>query len=157
LSVESKNKLSFNSFCDIVFIITDGLSAQAVEKHAQPVLSQLLYLCDTSKLTISPLCIVQQGRVAISDEIGMLLQAKLSVILIGERPGLSSPHSMGMYITYKPVIGLTDESRNCISNIHPNGGISYSNAASQAFSLIQSALTLQLSGVKLKPNKHLSI
>ncbi len=150
LNDASQKRLGNTTACDIAFIITDGLSARAVQQHAVPVLSELSGLCINNNFSMPPVCIVQQGRVAVSDETGMLLKAKLAVILIGERPGLSSPHSMGIYITYNPVVGLTDESRNCISNIHPNGGITYTNAAQQAFALIQNALTRQLSGVNLK-------
>jgi ethanolamine ammonia-lyase small subunit len=140
---------------DIAIIIADGLSANAVALHACPVLQELFYLWKGGSYTIAPLCIVQQARVAISDETGSLLNSRLSIILIGERPGLSSPHSMGIYITYKPAIGNTDESRNCISNIHPLGGLTYKEAALQAFSLVQDAFALQLSGVHLKSHKIL--
>lgn len=156
LNTGSKTKLAGSPPCDIAVVIADGLSAHAVEQHAVPVLKELFYLWANKNFSISPICVVQQGRVAIGDEIGMLLKAKLSVVLIGERPGLSSPHSMGIYITYQPVTGLTDESRNCISNIHPLGGLSYSIAASQAFNLIQSAFASQLSGVLLKKGHHLN-
>ena len=156
LDSTSALKLAAETACDIAIIITDGLSAQAVQQHACPVLSELIRLCNTHNFSLSPICIVQQGRVAISDEIGMLLKAKLSIILIGERPGLSSPHSMGIYITYKPVTGLTDESRNCISNIHPSGGLAYAGAAAQAFALILSSFAMQLSGVGLKKPQPLA-
>ena len=127
-----------------------------MQQHAVPVIKELLYLCNNKNVKLLPISVVHQGRVAIGDEIGMLLKARLSVMLIGERPGLSSPNSMGIYITYRPAIGLTDESRNCISNIHPNGGLSHMAAASQAFALLQCALALQLTGVNLKPLQRLT-
>ena len=104
-------------------------------------------------MTIAPLVIAQQARVAISDEIGSLLNAKLSLILIGERPGLSSPDSMGAYITYHPSPGTTDESRNCVSNIRPEG-LSYDLAAEKIAKLISASLQLKLSGIMLKDEEQ---
>ncbi len=152
LNEASKNmllQLGDKMIYDVAVIIADGLSAHAVHQHSRPVLKELLDLCNNDNYSIAPLCIVQQGRVAISDEIGFLLKAKISIILIGERPGLSSPHSMGVYLTYQPAIGNTDERRNCISNIHPQG-LNYLNAAKQAFALMQKAMALKVSGVGLR-------
>jgi len=98
--------------------------------------------------------LVQQGRVAIGDEIGSLLNAKLSIVFIGERPGLSVCNSMGVYITYQPAIGLTDEKRNCISNIHQTGLLP-DNAAQKIMYLITAAMQLKLSGTQLKDNSLL--
>ena len=113
LDEPSYNKLQEQFEKDIVIIIADGLSAQAVQVHSIPLLTNLIPLLQN--LTLGKIIIVEQGRVAISDEIGGLCKATISIILIGERPGLSSPDSMGIYLTYNPKIGNTDEKRNCIS------------------------------------------
>jgi len=138
---------------DVVIVIADGLSATAINEHAVHVVKKLIPLLKQSVLTIAPIVIAKQARVAIADEIGLLLKAKLSVILIGERPGLSSPDSMGAYITYQPSPGKTDESRNCISNIRPEGLI-YDLAAEKIAKLIIASLQLKLSGVILKDDTH---
>lgn len=142
-----KNESSYS--VDVVIIIADGLSATAINKHAVQLLKKLIPYLKQSILTIAPIVIAQQGRVAIADEIGSLLNAKLSLILIGERPGLSSPDSMGAYITYNPSSGTTDESRNCVSNIRPEG-LGYELAAEKIATLIKASLQLKLSGILLK-------
>lgn len=139
---------------DIALILADGLSASAVNTHAIPVLQRLMEPLESAGYAVGAICLVQQGRVAIADEIGSLLQAKLSLILIGERPGLSSPESLGAYITYNPRPGLTDEARNCISNIHA-GGLSYAIAVEKIVYLIRASLALRLSGVGLKEDNRL--
>jgi len=136
---------------DICIVLADGLSATAINNHAIPVLKILLPLFESARLSVAPVCIVQEGRVAIGDECGHLLKAKLVAVLIGERPGLSSPDSLGVYLTYHPAPGLTDESRNCISNIRPEG-LHYQAAAEKIFLLSKEALRLGLSGVGLKDN-----
>ncbi len=136
---------------DISIVLADGLSASAVNTHAIPVLENLIPLLQTARLTVAPICIASEARVAIADEIGFLLKARLSLILIGERPGLSSPNSMGAYLTYQPRAGLTDESRNCISNIRPEG-LGYNIAAQKIFYLVSESLKQLLSGVGLKEN-----
>lgn len=130
-------------------VLADGLSATAVNHHALPLLELLIPMLQWGGLTIAPINLVQQGRVAIGDEIGMLQQAAMVIVLIGERPGLSSPDSLGIYLTYRPVVGLTDEARNCISNVRP-GGLTYQAAADKLYWLIRESLRLQLSGVALK-------
>jgi ethanolamine ammonia-lyase small subunit len=134
---------------DAVFIVADGLSALAIERHAVPLLEQMKVKLADAQWRIAPLCIVEQGRVAISDEIGALLAARLSVILVGERPGLSSPDSLGIYLTWDPLPGRTNAERNCISNVRPEG-LSYALAAHKLFHLMMAARQLRLSGVSLK-------
>ena len=107
--------------CDVCICLADGLSADAINQHAIPVLKPLCTELSKQNIRLAPVCIVEGGRVAIGDEIGSLLQASVLIMLIGERPGLSSPHSMGAYLTYAPQAGLTDERRNCVSNIRPEG------------------------------------
>lgn len=98
---------------------------------------------------MAPLCVVQQGRVAVGDEVAELVGARAVVVLIGERPGLSSPDSMGLYLTWMPRIGLTDASRNCISNVRP-AGLNYEDAANKLYYLLSESRRRQFSGCDLK-------
>lgn len=139
---------------DVAIIITDGLSATAVNQYAVEVLELLIPKLLSLGLKLAPVSIVEQGRVAIADEIGYAFNTRLSLILIGERPGLSSPDSMGAYLTYQPKHGLTDESRNCISNIRPEG-LHPAIAADKVFYLISEALKRKLTGVDLKDDHGL--
>lgn len=133
--------------CDLAFVIADGLSAFAVQRHAVPLLAAVgPGLAPAWR--IAPIVLVEQGRVAVADEIGELLAARLVVLLIGERPGLSSPDSLGCYLTYAPRVGRTDADRNCISNIRPEG-LAYPDAAPRLVWLLGEALRLQLTGVAL--------
>ena len=132
---------------EVTIIISDGLSGPAVQNHAVPFLNHLIPLIQN--ITLNNIIIAKHGRVAISDEIGELCNATLSIILIGERPGLSSPDSMGIYLTYCPKTGNTDEKRNCISNVRKYG-LSYDEAAYKLNFLIRESLRLKLSGVSLK-------
>lgn len=152
-SAEALSTLAGNGN-EVAVVIADGLSATAVNRHAVPLLEQLLPLIRGAGIPLAPICIVQQGRVAVGDEAGELLKAKAVLVLIGERPGLSSPDSLGIYLTFRPCIGLTDEARNCISNIRPEG-LSYRAAAEKAFYLLRESLRLQLSGIHLKDNEKL--
>lgn len=133
---------------EVVFILADGLSALALERHALPLLDATLPLLKPG-LREGPFCIVSQARVAIGDEIGHLLGARLSVLLIGERPGLSSPDSLGVYLTWEPRPGRTDAERNCISNIRA-GGLNYADAAARITYYIHEAQRLGATGIALK-------
>ncbi|CAM3347539.1 Ethanolamine ammonia-lyase small subunit [Pseudomonas floridensis] len=139
---------------DLAVVVADGLSALAVHRHAVPFLERLEEQAATEGWTLSPVILVEQGRVAIADEIGELLSAKMVVILIGERPGLSSPDSLGLYFTYAPKVGLNDAHRNCISNIRLEG-LSYGMAAHRLLYLMREACRRQVSGVKLKDEAEL--
>lgn len=141
---------------DVVFVIADGLSALAVERHALPLLDATLRTLDPEHWRLGPVCIVSQGRVAIGDEIGALLHAKLVVLLIGERPGLSAPDSLGVYITWEPRRGRTDAERNCISNIR-HEGLSYADAAQRIVAYMNGAKYLQRTGIELKENTSISL
>lgn len=134
---------------DIVFVVADGLSATAIERNILPFLTAMLPLSDQSGWRRAPLVVAGQARVALGDDIGQILDAQLVVMLIGERPGLSSPDSLGIYLTYKPRVGLTDEARNCISNVRAEG-LSYAEAAYKLHYLASEALRRKLSGVNLK-------
>lgn len=135
--------------CDLAFVVADGLSALAVAQHAAPFLGLLRMRLPAQAWSVAPVSIVQQGRVAVGDEVGELLGARMVVVLIGERPGLSSPDSMGLYLTWAPRAGLTDERRNCISNVRP-AGQPYEEAAGRLCYLLAEARRRQLSGVALK-------
>jgi ethanolamine ammonia-lyase small subunit len=134
---------------DLAFVIADGLSALAIEQNALPFMQVLMRRLSVESWRIAPLSIVRQGRVAVGDEVGELLGAQAVVVLIGERPGLSSPDSMGLYLTWQPRIGLTDASRNCISNVRP-AGMTYEEAAHKLHYLLSEARRRGLSGVGLK-------
>lgn len=134
---------------DVAILLADGLSATAVQAHAVPLLKVLIPSLQSSGLSLSAIALIQQGRVGIGDETAALLHARLSLILVGERPGLTAADSMGAYLTYHPRPGLTDESRNCVSNIRPEG-LPVEAAAHKLHYLITQSLQLQLSGVHLK-------
>ncbi|WP_321365617.1 ethanolamine ammonia-lyase subunit EutC [Pseudomonas extremaustralis] len=134
---------------DLAVVVADGLSALAVHKHTLPFLARMEEQTHAEGWSLSPVILVEQGRVAVADEIGQLLGAKMVVILIGERPGLSSPDSLGLYFTYNPKVGLTDAHRNCISNVRLEG-LSYGMAAHRLLYLMREACRRQLSGVNLK-------
>jgi ethanolamine ammonia-lyase small subunit len=134
---------------DAVFVIADGLSARAVQAHASPVLAEVIPQLRKQGWRIAPLIIVRQGRVAIGDAIAAALGAACVATLIGERPGLSAPDSMGAYLTFKPHAATTDAERNCISNIRPEG-IGYSEAAAKIVHLLRAMRARRMSGVALK-------
>jgi len=132
---------------DVVFVIADGLSAIAAQRHALPVLEAVRRLLPGWR--IGPVVVAEQARVALGDEIGAEMGTRQVVMLIGERPGLSSPDSLGIYLTHAPRVGRTDAERNCISNVRPEG-LSYTQAAARLAFLLRGALALGRSGVDLK-------
>jgi len=131
---------------DAALVVADGLSATAVHRHAKTLIDALLPGLEGWRL--APTCIVRQGRVAIGDEIGARLGARLVVMLIGERPGLSAPDSLGAYLTWAPRIGRTDAERNCVSNIR-GGGLEPLPAAQGIAALMRAARARQMTGVSL--------
>ncbi|RIK37007.1 MAG: ethanolamine ammonia-lyase [Chloroflexi bacterium] len=134
---------------DVVVIVGDGLSAPAVQRHAVPLLQFVIPELQAEGWRVAPLVIATGARVALSDEVGAVLGAEHAVILIGERPGLSAPDSLGVYLTFAPRIGNTDADRNCISNIRAEG-LSYAAAAATLLYLLRAARELRYSGVRLK-------
>jgi len=136
---------------DAAIVIADGLSAPAVHHHAGPLLEALTPLLE--EWALAPLVVVLQGRVAIGDEIGQRLGARQVAMLIGERPGLTSPDSLGVYLTWDPRPGRTDAERNCISNVRTEG-ISYAAAAAQLHFLMGEARVRKLSGIGLRYTEH---
>lgn len=134
---------------DVAIVLVDGLSSVAVQTQGSALCAELVSKLKGHGLSHSPICIVEQGRVAIGDEIGKLLQAKSVVLIVGERPGLSSPDSLGIYYTFSPKLGLTDANRNCISNIRP-AGLNIVDAALKCSWLVMESRRLGLSGVALK-------
>ncbi|WP_158774240.1 ethanolamine ammonia-lyase subunit EutC [Cobetia sp. L2A1] len=151
---------------DLAIVIVDGLSSLAVQHNAAPFIEALLKILaedaapdvehdgtqdDTSHRgwQLAPLTVVEQGRVAIGDEVGELLNARAVLVMVGERPGLSSPDSLGLYLTWQPHVGLTDASRNCISNVRP-AGLDFTLAGQRLHYLLSEARRLGLTGVGLK-------
>lgn len=134
---------------DICIVVTDGLSSRAIHENAYEFLTMFLPLAKQANISVAPISLLKNGRVAIADEIGHRLQAKLSIILVGERPGLSSPNSMGIYLTYNAQPGTTDEARNCISNIR-EAGMPLKDGVTKLAYLVEMALTSKQSGVGLK-------
>ena len=146
LDPESRQLLEDAPRADIALVIADGLSAQAAMRHALPV---ALLLRDALGGWPAPMIIAQQGRVALGDDIGAALGARLAIVMLGERPGLSSPDSLGIYLTWGPTPGRMDSERNCISNVRP-AGLGYAAAAHKLHFLVGQSLRRQLSGVALK-------
>jgi ethanolamine ammonia-lyase small subunit len=154
LSAEKLRQLNSQP-ADVGLIIADGLSASAVNTYAPIVVPLLVQAVREAGFSLAPIVLVEQGRVAITDAIGGILRPKMAIMLIGERPGLSSFDSMGAYLTYAPEPGLTDERRNCLSNIREQG-LPPVMAVNKLMWLIQSAFRLQLTGVALKDNDDTS-
>ena len=139
---------------DVCLVVADGLSSQAVETQAGPMLEVLVPLIRAKRYSLAPLVCATQARVALADEIGEQLDAALTVIFVGERPGLSSPDSLGAYLTWNPRRGLQNADRNCVSNIRP-AGLNFESAAQTLMNLIRGAFLLRLSGIKLKEDSYL--
>jgi len=142
---------NLSSGFDLALAIVDGLSSRAISENTLPFLTELLSALkqDSDGWSVAPLCILRQGRVAIGDEVGELLNARTVLVLVGERPGLSSPDSLGLYMTWAPRVGLTDAYRNCISNVR-KAGLVYSDAVRKAIYLLKESRKRRLSGVQLK-------
>jgi len=147
-SARRLDKLRRDDF-DVAIVVADGLSSRAVTNNAVPLLSRLIPKLADRGLSLAPVVIAEGARVALGDEIAERLGARLVIILIGERPGMSSPDSLGAYLTYAPRPGLTDAGRNCVSNIRP-GGLDVEAAASKLAWLVRKALAAGMSGVRLK-------
>ena len=136
--------------CQLAIVIGDGLSAAAVHAHAVALVTRLLpLLAADAGVALGHVVVASGARVALGDEIGEILGAEMVVMLIGERPGLSSPDSLGIYLTYRPRVGRSDAERNCISNVRP-GGLDFQTAAFKLHYLMENARRLQLTGVDLK-------
>jgi ethanolamine ammonia-lyase small subunit len=133
---------------DVALVVGDGLSAAAVQRQALPTLQALRDALDGA-LGLSPVVLARQARVALADEVGELLKARSALILLGERPGLSAPDSLGAYLTFAPRVGRSDAERNCVSNIRPEG-LPPAQAGARIAWLLREALRLKLSGVGLK-------
>ncbi len=134
---------------DLAIVISDGLSAIATMSQAAPTLRALVPMLVSNGWRLAPLVIVKNGRVAIQDEVGSLLKGKMSLMLLGERPGLGSPDSLGAYFTYNPLPGRTDAERNCVSNIRAHG-LPPEAAAAKVHALLTASLRLGFSGIRLK-------
>ena len=149
---------SENSGADICLVVSPGLSARAVHENAVQFAQKFLACATEAGYSTAPVALVEFGRVAVADEVASLMKAQLVVILIGERPGLSSPNSLGVYLTYAPFPGCTDEARNCISNVRP-AGLSIEDGVRKLCYLVQEAFARGLTGVNLKddmPANYLS-
>ena len=160
LSDESREKLeelaASQGSKDVVLALVDGLSATAIHRNALPVVSALSTSLGHSGFSVAPIPLVRYGRVAVQDEIGLILKARVVVSLIGERPGLGSPDSLGAYLVFNPRVGNTDANRNCVSNIRPEG-LPYKAAIETLHWLITEALRRKISGVELKDDRQLNV
>ena len=156
LSDESRAQLAAlgESGADVALVVADGLSSAAVHAHAAPLVAALAPRLAEAGLSLAPVVLAHQARVALGDEVGEALSAQIVVLLVGERPGLSSPDSLGAYITHAPRVGRTDAERNCVSNIRP-AGLSYDDAAFRIAWLVRAALRLGATGVALKDDSAL--
>jgi ethanolamine ammonia-lyase small subunit len=135
---------------DVALIVTNGLSSTAVERHGIPLVQAIVAGCRSRGFSLAPVSLVADGRVALLDDIGSILAARVAVIVVGERPGLTAADSLGIYLTLGPRPGNTDADRNCISNIRPPEGLGYEAAAEKLLYLAGEAMRRGISGVALK-------
>ena len=149
-STDNSENRALKAF-DLAVVIADGLSSLAIQQNTTPFLAELYQALsnDDQSWQLAPITLVKQARVAVGDEVGELLNARCVLLMVGERPGLSSPDSLGLYMTWNPKVGLTDASRNCISNVR-QGGMAYSEAVRKLMYLLKESRSLKLSGVNLK-------
>ena len=146
----SRLRSTANGASDIALIISNGLSSTAIDRHGIPLVESILHCYRARNFRIAPIVLVANGRVALLDVIGSAVAARLAVIIVGERPGLTAADSLGIYLTFAPQPGNTDAQRNCISNIRPPEGLSYAVAAEKLMYLSDEALRRGISGVALK-------
>jgi ethanolamine ammonia-lyase small subunit len=135
--------------CDVAIVVGDGLSPTAVKSHAIALVKNLVPRLAADGIGIGHVAVASGARVALGDEIGEILGARMMVMLIGERPGLSAPDSLGVYLTFNPKVGCTDAGRNCVSNIH-RAGLTSEEAAFKVAWLVREGLSRQITGVALK-------
>jgi len=134
---------------DAVFVVADGLSACAAERHAVPLLARVVTALRAARWALGPVVVAEQARVALGDAVGQALGARMVAVLIGERPGLTSPDSLGVYLTWDPRPGRTDAERNCISNVRPEG-LAYDEAAHRLAWLMREARRRSVTGIALR-------
>lgn len=135
---------------DVAIVVCDGLSSTGIERHGPPLIMALVSGLSSAGLRLAPIVVATHGRVALGDEVGEALGARLVIVVIGERPGLSAADSVGLYLTFAPRRGRSDAERNCISNVHPPDGLGYQAAAHKAVWLTRAALSRGETGVHLK-------
>lgn len=150
-----RNDTATGEGADLVLVLGDGLSALGIQRHTEPLLSAIRDALDPA-IRLGPLVLVRQARVAVADEVGERLSATMVAMVVGERPGLSSPDSVGIYLTHAPRVGCTDAQRNCISNIRP-AGQDLATAARRLAWLVGEGLRLGLTGVGLKDHSGLPL
>ncbi len=148
-SVQLVAERSGTSACPLAIVIGDGLSPTAVHAHAIELMRALLARLNAAQIEIGPVVVASGARVALGDEIGEILGARMVLTLVGERPGLSAPDSLGAYLTFAPKVGRSDAERNCVSNIH-RAGLGYQEAAFKIAWLVREGLARQVTGVALK-------
>ncbi len=135
---------------DVVVVVTNGLSTEAVQRHGVGLVKALLQAFERMRLKVAPVVLVPEGRVALSDDVGRAIGARVVVMVVGERPGLSASDSLGIYLTWVGPGPLSDADRNCISNVHPPAGLDYAQGAAKCAWLVQEALARGYTGVRLK-------